>query len=429
METKSKNIETETANITGRVNDSDPVFKLISKISLQFTRIFLFFFFFNPVFYFLLAFFSNHLHNTKIPTLEPGIIGYLFRNPINHSIVSGNLTVIGFFENLGDFYLIFVSQPAIIASLVWFPFAITTIIKSFQFKSLINNHLFNESITFEDEIERLTNQISNRRFSIILLGGLIVANATYFFPANIDPSSIAISWRQALPPFFKILEMIHADLIFYSILMVAYRGIVFTMWLRRLFFNFEIEVKSIESDEVGGFGELGSYLLKIGNIILVIGISLLIPMATSPASWLSFPPTMTFAGGLEESFLSRGPTTFGFLVFAPLAFVGPLMAAHGAMGRYKKKVIDDAGSTYQEIQQILPKIKPNSNEKKLDRFNSYSSALDNINTHVVNMKKLPEWPIQIRQGIGGAFSTFSPLVLALAPDTSPIIIEGLSLFF
>jgi len=128
---------------------------------------------------------------------------------------------------------------------------------------------------WDEYIDRLRKVEGNRLPSVIAFAITFVFQVVFLVPQHLRFKNV-VSTNLAVLVLVELWDL----LAYYAVMMIAFRGVVFSWWIISLFRRFRIRTLIIHPDGCAGLGELGTYLSKTGYIIGLFGFILGVVVAT-----------------------------------------------------------------------------------------------------------------------------------------------------
>jgi hypothetical protein len=312
---------------------------------------------------------------------------------------------IGFFDDPG-MYINLIAGIVVWTYYFWMPRGIIKAFTGlFENKSIGTSHSstklkrgedYNQS-SFLSEMQFSFNRwIWSSTALILTTGGALV----FLLPRYINRMHTQDSWSMA-NPLNLVLSILWAIMGLYAALLLLFFILLSIFWLRRLFTDFNIEVRPLHPDHSGGLSPLGKFSLNLSYIITILGFIL----ATIPMS---------------RYYLANG--TFGFswtsdvilvlgvyIIAAPFAFFAPLSVAHTAMKGTKQRLLLEISHRFEKEYAVIQK----SIQGDVSKLEESMVNLKGLHSLYELTSKFPVWPFNIENIFRFITSFVSPILLVI----------------
>jgi hypothetical protein len=174
--------------------------------------------------------------------------------------------------------------------------------------------------------------------------------------------------------------------IFTVVVLLACRVIAGIWWINQAFKRFEIVVRPLYPDGVGGLQPLSQFALRLGLFVFVFGIEL------GTNQFTTHYVRTKVLGGMEWAPDIVIPWIL-YLIAAPIVFFAPLSAAHKGMKEAKKSELMILSNHFEKHYKKLKESLKNSPES----IKRQSANLAEIRKLYKAVEVFPVWPFQLKK--------------------------------
>ncbi len=201
--------------------------------------------------------------------------------------------------------------------------------------------------------------------------------------------------------------------IYYFWFLIVVKGTIVVVWLARLFRRFDVLVRVLHPDSVGGFSPIGSIVPRVGALVALVGFSMGVIAADA-----GIHADMSFWEAVVQTNLIG--ITVVYIALVPAVYYGLVGSAHSAMKEFKDNIgrqisneFDHQFALAQTSLKLDHRIKPKHMER-LVLLGAYHGLTD----------AFPVWPIATK-GIAQFFTVvLAPLIVGVAVVIVQVFLFG-----
>lgn len=324
----------------------------LSNLFKDFTpfKIGIFFFLFNVLVDFLLAFFlgSLQMHNGK---------NGLLNEPMAWS---------------SDFFI----SPIIISYYFWIQIIPDKIISSLTKEGVITIDAY-----VQTEVNQAVHLFKNRKIEIgvTILSFIISICFALSIPTS-DPKYIGWNSANLFIPWIRGFASIFT---FYATIMFIYDMIILIRLLNRIFKKHKVKVHPYHVDKAGGFAVIGKFTSSLAFLFGAFGLHISISLYTN-----------TMPQGIDSIILIYLTKISGFLIFVIFAFSFffiPIYSGHKAMNRWRESILTEIEKNIDAEISVL--------QSSFNDTDKMKNALDKINVlheSYSKIEKFSTWPFNLK---------------------------------
>jgi hypothetical protein len=320
------------------------------------------------------------------------------------ALITGELAPqdkIGFINDYGLFHIMLLGIPAIVTFHYLWPSYFDECLRQLHKSGVIGISPENESKQHRYDFDIFINNASKSLhskwwwiFSLILSAGFMMVAVPEHLRAQHWDSIHIIS---------LIPKEIFWFIIFSILALLALRIIIGIWWINKAFKQFQIVIKPLHPDRVGGLRPLNQLSMQLGLMIFVLGIELAANQFTTMYFFLNKNPIMI---------ASTPPDLIAawiiYLLLAPVLFFAPLAAAHKSMQNAKDIELMILCEHFERRYKSLRKLV----KEDLDTEQK-TNAIRDIWRLYEKIETFPVWPFQMQKLVQFSITVLLPLLLAI----------------